>query len=267
MRRPSSSVTASTRPLAVDLRDGAARAPARRPRRGAGRANQRADLARPAAPRSGSGSASTTVTATPAARAAAATSWPMKPAPTISSRPPPASSSRSAQRVLERAQRGDVLAARRTPAACAARAPVAITSCVVAQRLAVVEQQAPAGARRARSRARAEQQLDLLLGVPLRRRGSATRSPRPRRRRAPPWRAAGDRRAGARLGADDADAPLVAERAAASPRSAAPRGRRRRSPRPAPALRSRHGGISATRGSDAGVSGVAGSVPAAHRAS
>ncbi|HEU4461580.1 MAG TPA: hypothetical protein VFR75_03190 [Solirubrobacterales bacterium] len=60
-------------------------------------ANQRPSRAPTIGP-SGAGSASTTVTSTPSFRAVAATSWPMKPAPTITSRDPGTSSRRSCRR-------------------------------------------------------------------------------------------------------------------------------------------------------------------------
>ena len=85
-------------------------APAR-PRSRCSSANQRADLARRGSARAASSSASIIVTSTPSRRAVAATSWPMKPAPTIASRAPGPQLRAQPAGVGERAQGVDVLEA------------------------------------------------------------------------------------------------------------------------------------------------------------
>ena len=173
---------------------------------------------------SGASAASTIVVCTPAFAAAAATSWPMKPAPTMTRRPPSASAARSA-RASSRVRSVWTLA---KPSSSARRARAAAggdEQLLVAEGVAVGERDDAPRAVEGRG-AGAEEQLDGVVAVPGRRAqaeavlGLGARED-----------GLGERRAvvgSVGLAAHHPHAALIARRGAGSPRSA---GRPARRPR------------------------------------
>ena len=206
-RCPSASTSSSTRPLAAGALEQRAGQHAHALARGAGRRTS----GRARSPRigaSGASSASTIVTSTPSPRAVAATSWPMKPAPTIASRAPGPSSAAQAAGVGEGAQVVDVLEALEERQAPRARRRWRSAAC---RRRAARRRSRPTGrALRVEPLGpRPEQQLDLASPRTSRRAGRRPRPPR----RSPASTLLGERRpvvGRLGLGADDPHRPVVA---------------------------------------------------------